>query len=166
MIGFPWLALPLYWILGRWKFQGYAEAYAEVYRQHAKQAQAVYQELTQHEVEPSAPWDSLHHLAQSLTEIAFTTDNAIQLLCDGEQTFRAMLQALAQAQHYIFLQTYILKNDQIGLQFQQALIERAQQGVHIYPLYDAIGSRRLPKHYLQQLWSHGIHVAAFRSTRG
>jgi len=34
LITFPWLAIPLYWIFGRSKFQGYSEAIRQVYCQH------------------------------------------------------------------------------------------------------------------------------------
>ena len=167
LIAFPWIALPLYWFLGRWKFRGYLEAFHQAYRQHhAQSQQQVDRELMRYGAQPPKPWHSLHSLAQSLTEVAFTSNNSIQLLCDGEQTFGAMLQAIAQAQDYILLQTYILKDDQIGTQFQQALIQRARHGVRVYLLYDAIGSHELSQHYLRQMRDNGIHVAAFRSTRG
>lgn len=32
LVAFPWLAIPLYWIFGRSRFQGYSEAIRRVYR--------------------------------------------------------------------------------------------------------------------------------------
>ena len=163
---FPWIALPFYWILGRWKFQGYVEAFQEAYQQHRGQTQRLYKELLTYETVLPAPWATLNDLGRSLTGIAFTAQNSIQLLQDGEQTFQAMLGAIAQAQDYILLQTYILKDDQIGKRFQQALIERVRHGVRVYLLFDAIGGNGISKRYLEQLRQQGIQVAAFRSTRG
>ncbi len=166
LIAFPWIALPMYWVLGRWKFRGYMEAFHQVYSHFSTEILALYEAFLCYEKKPSKTWHSLHTLAQSLTEVGFTAHNSIRLLCDGEQTFSAMLTAIAQAQDYILLQTYILRDDPIGTDVQQALIDRAQQGVRVYLLYDAIGSHRLSKRYLRQLKESGIHVAAFRSTRG
>ncbi|MCM1985129.1 cardiolipin synthase [Lyngbya confervoides] len=165
LIAFPWIALPLYWLLGRWQFQGYVAAFHQVYQQRQHEVHRGYQELLDYLQPPGDPWTGLHRLAQSLTEISFTRDNGVQLLCNGEQTFAAMLAAISTAQDYIFLETYILRNDCTGMRFQQALIKQAQRGVQVYLLCDALGSIRLPRSYLKTLQRQGVHVAAFRSTR-
>ena len=76
-----------------------------------------------------------------------------------------MLVAIAQAQDYILLQSYIINSDRIGEKFKQALIDKAQQGVRVSLLYDKIGSRKLSSTYLKSLREHGIDVGGFGSSK-
>src|SRR5438094_265029 len=52
----------------------------------------------------------------------------ITVLRDGEQTYPAMLAAIASAQRTIDLETYILAADVTGDRFKTVLIERAKAG--------------------------------------
>ena len=166
LVTFPWISLPLYWVLGRSQFQGYSEAFRQIYEQQREASDAAYRQLQQYLVHPPEKFAGLNRLAASLTEVAFTSGNTIQLLCDGKATFGAMLDEIAQAQDYILFQTYILHADEIGLAFQQRLVERAKVGVRVYLLYDAIGSGGLSKDYVKTLRDAGVNVSAFRSTQG
>lgn len=166
LVTFPWLAVPLYWILGRTTFQGYAELLRAAYVEHQVFIRQVYGKLLAHQAVPPPELAALYKLAETLSPIGFTAGNATKLLIDGEQTFAAMLEAIAAAQHYILLQTYIIHDDEVGKQFQQALIAKAEQGVQIYLLYDEIGSNHLPRSYLSTLRQHQINVSAFNTRRG
>ena len=66
---------------------------------------------------------TVENLVPKISDQHFTNNNAIELLIDGEQTFSQMLSAIAVAQHYILLQSYIINNDEIGNKFKEALIE-------------------------------------------
>ncbi|HEY9618304.1 MAG TPA: cardiolipin synthase [Microcoleaceae cyanobacterium] len=166
LITFPWLALPLYWVFGRNHFFGYQEAMRRVYIQHHERIHEIYRELTTYQVSLPEPLTSVERLAQTFTPLAFTSGNAAKLLIDGPETYAAMLSAIANAKHYILFQFYIINDDRAGNDFKQALIERAQQGVRIYLLYDEIGSKKMSRSYIQSLRLHGIQVSAFHTTKG
>lgn len=166
LITFPWLAIPLYWILGRSQFQGYAEALQTVYVQHHELVQQTYNEMLDFRQTLPPEFESLQKLAERLDSIAFTKGNAVELLLDGKQTFETMLSAIASAKQYVLLQCYILNDDGLGNQFRRALINKAKQGVRVCLLYDGIGSYKLPRAYVRSLREHGIQVSAFRSTKG
>ncbi|BAY22265.1 cardiolipin synthase [Calothrix sp. NIES-2100] len=166
LITFPWLAIPLYWVLGRTKFHGYAEALRSVYEQHYQLARQTYNDIAQFQVALPDKLAQLQPLAKAFTGIPFTSGNAAELLINGQKTYEAMLSAIAFATNYILLQSYIVNDDQAGEEFKQALIDKAKQGVKIYFLYDEIGSNKLSRVYLQSLCKHGIQVSAFHTTRG
>lgn len=166
LITFPWLAIPLYWVFGRNHFFGYQETIRRAYVQHHELIHEIYHELKNYQITLSEPLDSLEKLARSFTPIAFTCGNNAELLIDGQQTYAAMLGAIAQANDYILLQSYIVNDDRAGNDFKQALIDRAQQGVRIYLLYDEIGSNDISKAYIQSLRQQGIRVSAFHTTKG
>ena len=165
LITFPWVAIPLYWILGRSRFQGYSEAIRKVYLEHQKLVHYAYNEILEFKAQLPDKLASLEKLAIKFSDLPFTSNNAIKLLIDGEQTFSQMLSAIAEAQHYILLQSYIINNDEIGNKFKEALIAKAKEGIRIYLLYDALGSRKLDRAYLKSLRQNGIEVSSFRSTQ-
>lgn len=165
LITFPWLAIPLYWILGNNEFQEYAEALQNAYFEHHKLVSQAYSAILEYKAILPGKFSTIEKLTEVFTPLPFTTGNGLELLIDGQQTYKEMLQAIAQAQDYILLQSYIINNDRIGNEFKQALIERADEGVRVYLLYDKIGSRQLPRNYLKSLRQHGIRVSGFGSTR-
>ena len=166
LVTFPWLAIPLYWILGRSKFHGYAEAMRLAFQQHDKVIREAYSEILEYKVALPEKLAPLQPLAEAFTGIPFTSGNAAELLINGQQTYEAMLSAIAQARNYILLQSYIVNDDQAGKEFKQALIAKAEQGIRIYLLYDEIGSNKLSRSYIKSLTRNGIQVSAFNTTKG
>lgn len=166
LLTIPWLAIPLYWILGRNRFYGYAEALQSAYIEHNAQAKEAYQEILECKAELPPELSPLQELADSLTTIPFTTGNFAELLVNGKETFTAMLTAIQNATDYILIQTYTLDDDQIGNEFCKALIQKSMQGVRVYLLYDGIGTRGLARSYLRSLRQAGVRVNTFKSTKG
>jgi cardiolipin synthase len=166
LITFPWLAIPLYWVLGRNRFYGYAEAMRSVFAQQHERIHHVYRELLDYRVTLPDSLATLQRLSERLSIEPFTSGNAVQLLINGQQTYEAMLQAIAAATDYILLQSYIINDDETGNEFKAALLARASQGVRVYVLYDEIGSKKLTRSYLRSLRQHGVQVNAFHTTKG
>ena len=164
-ITFPWLAIPLYWILGNNEFQEYAEALQKAYSEKHDLVSQAYGEIIEYKAVLPDRLITIEKLVEVFTPLPFTTSNKIELLIDGQQTYTAMLKAIAHAQGYILLQSYIINSDRTGNKFKQALIDKARQGVRVYFLYDKIGSRQLSRSYLKSLRQHGIEVRGFGSTR-
>ena len=54
----------------------------------------------------------------------------------GAVLFDDMLAAIASAKRRILLETYIIKGDEMGQRFKQALIDAADRGVDVYVIYD------------------------------
>ncbi len=66
--------------------------------------------------------------------------NKVELLCDGDMAYPAMLEAIRSAKHSIHLQSYIISNDSVGKMIFDAMAERAAAGVKVRVIYDSIGS--------------------------
>jgi cardiolipin synthase A/B len=84
----------------------------------------------------------------------------VQLLIDGGQTFESILAAIRAAKHHIHLEYYIFADDAVGQQFVDALVNRAQAGVEVRLLVDAVGSS-LSARSLRRLKNAGAVVAFF-----
>ncbi|NEQ42403.1 MAG: cardiolipin synthase [Leptolyngbya sp. SIOISBB] len=166
LIAFPWIAIPLYWTLGRTRFKGYPEAIRQAYARYQARAPVVIENLKPYIQPLPADVKPLEDLVHTLSELPFTSNNRVTLLVDGEATFEAMLQAIHAAQDYILFQFYIVKDDAIGQAVMAALMAKAQQGVRVCFSYDEIGSHQLGRATLRQLQRSGINVTAFKSTKG
>ncbi|WP_233842946.1 phospholipase D-like domain-containing protein [Dyella sp. 2HG41-7] len=66
--------------------------------------------------------------------------NKVELLIDGQQHFDAWLAAIHSAQRRILLENYIIRDDEVGRAFRDALIKRARQGVYVAVIADWLGS--------------------------
>ena len=89
-------------------------------------------------------------------------NNHITLLETGKEYFPALEEALDRAEHEIFLESYIFKNDHTGRRISRALRRAAFRGVRTHVLIDGFGSHDLPKFMLDYLEAAGVMVLKFR----
>ena len=166
LVTFPWAAIPLYWVFGKDRFHGYAEAIRKAYSEHHDLEQEAYDAMMASEIDLEPAYDTLEKLANSFESFPFTGNNETKLLVNGHQTFEEMLGAIATAKRYILLQSYIIHSDDIGNRFKDALVDKAKQGVKVFFLFDGLGSHALSRSYINELHEHGIKTSRFRSTKG
>lgn len=164
LLGFPLLAVPLYWVFGRNRFHGYLKVRRTVDSELAGALPAQQDQCT-HAAKLEGK-TVRHRVLEKLAEMPFLGGNSVQLLVDGQATFAALFAAIDAAQDYILVQFYIVHDDRLGREFQQHLLAKARQGVRIYFLYDAIGSLDLSDRYCTELQSAGVAVSGFKTLRG
>ncbi len=90
-----------------------------------------------------------------------TLHNRVKILNNGKETFTALFEACRNAQSSIHLEYYIFENDRIGLRLAQILMERAQAGVEVRLIYDAVGSWGLNVGLVRRMRRAGIQVECF-----
>ena len=162
---FPYVAVPAYWIFGRSKFQGYVTARQMVDDELIRVSPEVVAHVEQFMIPHGELVPQLRPV-DTLTDLPLTRANAADLLIDGEATFTSILEGIAEAEHYILFQFYIVKDDEIGTQVKDLLIAKAREGVRVYFLYDEVGSNKLPRNYRRDLQDAGVEVSAFNTTQG
>lgn len=150
----PFPTVPIYFIFG-WKlFDDYAAIQSHSGR--ANRAARAH-ELSQADDEADEQWRVL----SAVSEMPFLTGNSADLLIDGHATFESIFDGLRRAERVIYAQFYIIRDDRLGREFADLLIERAAAGVEVHLLYDDVGCFWLPRRYLQRLIDAGVQVAAF-----
>lgn len=84
----------------------------------------------------------------------------------GEQMFPKMLEALEQAEHFIFVEYFIFDRGHMMDQLLEVLERKIKEGVEVRLIYDDVGCvTTLPAHYYRELQKIGIKVAAFNPFR-
>jgi len=86
-------------------------------------------------------------------------------LIDGEQFYPAILQAIAQAQHYILIEMYLVESGSVMNQFVGLLTRQAHQGVIIKLLFDSFGANELLQKDRQRLKDAGIELVFYNPVR-
>lgn len=164
LIMFPLLGLPTYLIFGDRKFSGYVDARRSGDQPLQQLAQEMRENLPKSLQASFGAHEADHRVLTQLARMPFSGGNSSRLLINGEATFGAIFDAIAQAQDYVLLQFYRVRDDALGQELGRRLIERAAAGVRIYFLYDRIGSNELSNTFVRELQDAGVQTAIFRGS--
>lgn len=96
-------------------------------------------QLTKGPLYPIASIDYLKHVEQ-ITGAKARHATTLKLLVSGEESLKARLLLIEQAQDYICFQTLVFKNDEAGMSIAHALVRAAQRGVKVYCIVDSLGN--------------------------
>ena len=166
LVTFPYLALPLYWVFGRGKFHGYVAARrsGDLKINHiAADLRLRLQsggEVADVSAQPSGA------VFERLAGIPFTSGNRLHLLLNGCAAFGAIFAAIDGAEDYVLVQSYLIRDDDLGRDLKSRLCGKAKAGISVYLLYDEIGSQGLPGGFAAELRRAGVTVSSFSTTQG
>jgi cardiolipin synthase len=107
----------------------------------------------------------LIHLMLRNNRSLVTLDNRIDLLVNGQQTFPAMLDAIASATHFIHLEFYRFEPDRLGMEFSELMKRKANEGVKVRVIYDDVGSWNIRKPYIKMMRQAGVQIHTFHPVR-
>jgi cardiolipin synthase A/B len=94
---------------------------------------------------------------------AYSLNNETRAFVDGKEKFNALIQAIRGAEHFIHMEYYIIRNDDLGNEIVAALTEKARQGVEVRFLVDGLGNN-IPEKGYRDLVEAGGKVAEFYKT--
>lgn len=92
--------------------------------------------------------------------------NRLTLLNSGHQYFPALLASIAQAQHEIYLESYIFADDPIGHEVCSALCAAAERGVTVNVTVDGFGARNFASDFRPRLSAAGVRTLFYRPEIG
>jgi cardiolipin synthase A/B len=84
--------------------------------------------------------------------------NAIRLLENGEEFFPRVFDAIRAARVRVYIETFILLDDDVGLELLEVLRDAAARGVEVDVLADGFGSEPLGADYRAQLAAAGARL--------
>ena len=87
--------------------------------------------------------------------------NQVDILFNGDQTYPAMLKAIEEAEHSVFLMTYIFDTDDTGRAFIDTLERCVKKGVDVKVLVDGVGELGNWRRASTLLVRRGITVERF-----
>ncbi|MDR2610599.1 MAG: cardiolipin synthase [Clostridiales Family XIII bacterium] len=108
-----------------------------------------------------AAWKELILLNQNYAASYLTQGNRLSIMTDGNLMFDSLIADIEDAQEFINIQFFIVKNDAAGRRLVNALTAKAREGVKVRFLLDALGSRRMTEHVLAEFTAAGGKVSYF-----
>jgi len=110
-----------------------------------------------------------HHLKveEAIGGSPLTTDNAVEVLRDGDQTFAAIGKAISEARETLNLEYYTIEDvtlttpDGNARQLADMLVAKLQQGVAVNIIYDSYGSIDTPRDVFDRLGKAGAKLLDF-----
>ncbi|MGM0805212.1 MAG: cardiolipin synthase [Bacillota bacterium] len=98
-----------------------------------------------------------HKQTTAKEEPPVNTTGNMHLLTTGSHFFDSLFQDIDQANKTIYIQFYILRDDELGQELCKKLIAKAHQGLEVRLLLDYMGSYGLKKKTVNSLKDAGVH---------
>ncbi|MET0449404.1 MAG: phospholipase D-like domain-containing protein [Aeromicrobium sp.] len=97
--------------------------------------------LRGHNVDPLQPAEAVRHeIGDGSSATTYTY---------GAVLFDDMLAAIDGARERVLLESFIIKNDEMGQRFKQALIAASRRGVDVHVIYDGFANLVVSKHFFE-----------------
>lgn len=111
--------------------------------------------------ESEVRWKDMIHMHQVYSKAYLTQDNKVQILTDGKHMFESLISDIMEAKEYINIEYFIVKNDNTGRALIDALTMKAQQGVEVRFVVDAMGSRQIGDKLMRRFVRAGGRFSTF-----
>jgi len=165
LIAIPFVAVPAYWVFGRSRFKGYVTAWRDASLNIEEDIKNLRQQFQPYLVETATVFPE-YEAVKKLSGFKFTNGNEVELLVDGEATFKSLHAGIEAAKSYILFQFYIIRTDDTGNSFKEQLARKAAEGVTVYVLYDELGSSSLDIKRMAEWAETDIFIIPFNTRKG
>lgn len=92
--------------------------------------------------------------------------NGVRLLRNAEENYPAWKEAIQQAEHTVYFESYIIHDDDVGQEFAKLLAAKAREGVRVRVIYDWMGAiLRSGWSFWRGLRRAGVEVRCFNPPR-
>jgi cardiolipin synthase len=108
---------------------------------------------------------SLARFMDAMTPSPLSPGNSIEPLCNAEEAYPPMFEAIERAEKSVTMCTYIFEPDEAGRQFTDVLARASKRGVEVRVLIDDVGALYGARGILNMLRQAGVRVATFLPTR-
>jgi cardiolipin synthase len=120
------------------------------------------EELTNPNYDDSKYGDIFKYIKDTTGRTVYQNDTHLEVLNNGDVFFPRLIEELKRAEDYIFMEFYIIKNDNIGKKVLDILREKSLEGVDVYLIYDHMGSNKhLNRRYMKSLEKAGVNIGIF-----
>ena len=103
----------------------------------------------------------LSHLSSNLSGYNLHNATSLRIFNDGREKFDALKKDLLGAKESINLQYYIFRDDKLGNEIADILMEKAKEGVTVRVLYDHVGSFSVRRKFFRRMEEAGVQSHPF-----
>jgi cardiolipin synthase len=92
---------------------------------------------------------------EAITQLPLATVSSLRILHKAPAFYGALRESIEQAQREVHVESFIWRDDEVGAEFLQLLIDAARRGVTVRLLLDELGCIRLRDRYFKPLLAAG-----------
>lgn len=92
-----------------------------------------------------------------------TENNHVEIFISGQEKMNRLVADIYAATDSVHVQYYIFTDDEVGMRVVEALIDRAEAGLEVKLMADAVGSRLLSKDSVKRMEEAGVQFESFFS---
>jgi cardiolipin synthase len=144
----PYIGVPLYLMLGGRKMK----------RTAAKKSAT---SLSRPSRRLDVPRTQVDELLESYGIPNATDGNRLEFLTDGQQIYHNLISLIDNAQHSIYISTFIFRPDEVGKEIRDRLVLKARQGLDVRVLLDGFGAIQTGRRFFVPLAEAGGKYAFF-----
>ena len=104
------------------------------------------------------PSAQLNELKQPLSIEYATRDNTVDTYTNIDKLLPQLLRDIYHAKEYVLFQFFKFENDSLGLVVREELINKAQDGVPVYVIYDAFPGAIVDHSFFHEMHLYGVKV--------
>ena len=104
------------------------------------------------------PSEQLRELKQPLSLEYATRDNTVDTYTNIDKLIPQLLRDIYHAKEYVLFQFFKFENDSLGLVVREELINKAQEGVPVYVIYDAFPGAIVDHSFFHEMQLYGVKV--------
>ncbi len=149
IILFPYIGAPTYLILGRRKLRSIPGICTAKLETSVKQT-VPEKEATQTDL-----------MLRSYGIPGATAGNRVRMLTTGQEGWTGLIEVIEKAQSTLHVETFIFSSDETGAEILKLLVKKAESGVKVRLLVDAIGSFHTADRFFEPLKKAGGKIARF-----
>ena len=106
--------------------------------------------------------EAFQRATEAITSSPIALGNRAELLINGDNIFPAFVETIASAKKSVNLLSYVYWHGNIAREIADAVCERAQAGIEVNVLFDAVGSVKMGRELTGQMRDAGATLALFR----
>lgn len=167
-IAFPILGLIIFLVFGLGLKNRTIRLYAQKLATDTEYAKKLHRIKSFYEID-QAPDIRLPDMVKYLSHAAnsaYTCDNQVRIFTDAREKFDALFADIRAARETINLLYFIIRDDEIGNQLLDLLVQKANAGVEVRLMFDSFGSITTPRRIFRRLKRcRSAQVAEFFSMR-
>lgn len=88
-------------------------------------------------------------------------DNDVRVYLKGREKFDDLIADIRNAKSFIHIQYFIFRDDALGREVAQALVDAVERGVEVRLLYDDMGCITVDRNFFKKLRKKGVEVRSF-----
>lgn len=161
LVTIPYLGVLLWWMMGRTYLKRRKRKRLRAVADMSRDLTSMRESMSRDASTPSDEQTDTLLSIDSDEIFSSTAANSVGLLFRGSKAYDSIEEAVRRATDHVHFEFYIWQDDETGRRFRDLLVEKAEEGLEVRVLYDAVGASQIRGDFMKPLIDAGAQIEAF-----